>query len=165
MRIEDLKRWHWVVVGLVLGLAMAYAQVGLGMEGFAAQRATVSQMIFERELNAEPVQGHAILSDIVVYRDGNDYTVKMKRFLQKDRNDPAVWVYRDSAFHAKGKPYTPLNGRQNRSGASAPRPDYTVLDYLKDRAAQDPNIKFNYAWWKEPKATFAIWTIGSVVVI
>lgn len=43
----------------------------------------------------------------------------------------------------------------------------TLLGFLKKVQATHPawNIRFTYAWWLEPKAQFAIWTLGGLLVI
>jgi uncharacterized membrane-anchored protein YhcB (DUF1043 family) len=34
MGVRQLKRWQWILIGLLVGLALGYVQSSLGPEGF-----------------------------------------------------------------------------------------------------------------------------------
>src|SRR5438876_2843647 len=66
MALEDLKRWHWVVIGLAVGLVLGYAQI-LGGNEPRADLPTSSQQEFEQDLGATPGDGAPVLDHITVY--------------------------------------------------------------------------------------------------
>src|SRR5665213_75594 len=97
MGIENLRRWHWAVLGVVLGLGIAYALVALGTDDLAvgAATATLSPAEFERHLHEPPVEGYARVRDIVVYPAAEGLCrVKMNLFVNLPPDDP-----RRSALH------------------------------------------------------------------
>jgi hypothetical protein len=63
MRIEDLKRWHWCILGILAGLAMAYTWSNMDV----AQGRTTSQNNFERGLSIKNANGDPQLRNIVIY--------------------------------------------------------------------------------------------------
>ena len=69
MRIEDFKRWHWIVIGLVVGLVMAYMRTTLVTpDETSSYRRGISPFEFATNLR-RPVTGNGFpwVSDIVVY--------------------------------------------------------------------------------------------------
>src|SRR4051794_15435132 len=89
MGIENLKRWHWIVVGLALGLVLAYVQIAIGIDSLIAGGAhnSMGQQTFERALHEPPVREYPVVRDLRVYPDGDKYLVKL-RYLGADPKDP-----------------------------------------------------------------------------
>ena len=166
MGLEDLKRWHWVLIGLLLGAALGYARVWLGDARPPAERVYVSQEWFEQELRKPPESGLEAfprVKDIEVRRDGGDnggHVVSMQVLLRQDKHG-LEWDYRGRVFRSAGAPYKPLIA----AAGAPPGPDYTVLDYLRDVSRADARVTFRYVWWDGPIATVALWTAGTVLVV
>ncbi len=170
--IEQVKRWHWIVIGLLLGLSLGYAYAASEADGFTRGRTQISPMNFEQALHQRPKQGKPWLTDIVVYprRDGQLVQMNMLTNEDKTNSGPGEWVYRPYEMYAPKpyKPYMTPQGRwpwRNNAQRQAPSPDYTVLSYLQDVAKNNNRMSFRYGWWKEPRVTGALWTLGSVVVV
>src|SRR4051812_45309534 len=66
MPIEDLKRWHWVVIGCVVGLVLGFGQLYGGNEP-ATHPPSIGPQEFEEELRAAPRDGLPVLDNITIY--------------------------------------------------------------------------------------------------
>ncbi len=82
MSIESLKRWHWALIGLILGLLIAWSQIQIGVDGMfaAGERKTIGQLDFERGLRQPPIRNYPIIKNLIVYPDGKRFVLRMKRF-------------------------------------------------------------------------------------
>ena len=97
--------------------------------------------------------------------------------------DPNFKVeYTDHLFRAS-QPYLPLNRQIADSAepvrASAnlfcrlaealrlkePEESKSVLGFLDQVRANNPGFTYSYQWWRRPRITMLVWTLGSVVVI
>jgi len=87
MRIEELKRWHWALIGCVLGLVVAWAWGNVQESGGLSDPATVGADAFERLLREGPMQGHPRVKNITLHREKGRYWVTMK-VLEADPKDP-----------------------------------------------------------------------------
>src|SRR5216110_4068975 len=80
LKLQSIKRWHWMLIGAIAGLAVAYGQfssltensVGLG-DG------KMTQTEFERELRSPPVDKLPILKDIEIHPRFEHDRVELKR--------------------------------------------------------------------------------------
>jgi len=63
MGIEDFKRWHWVLIGLVLGLGLSYAWTGVESE---VGRNNVLEFVRDVQLPADPKVGPVIRNIVVL---------------------------------------------------------------------------------------------------
>lgn len=151
MNVQSLRRWHWVLAGLVVGLSLGYAHSrSAGSSAGTPRRPTLSPASFEQALLAPPFGGHPVLKDVTVVPDGGaDYYVTMRMLVPAGK--PGERVYREREFRPAGAANRPA------------RP--TVLEYVKDLAARNPQVRWRYGWWKTPAATVGLWTLGSVVLI
>lgn len=110
MKIEDLKRWHWAVIGVVVGLLSAWAWTSFTEAGGLGRPGTIGASDFENDLAAHPQQGHPIIRDVAVYQNDGQETVRMK-VLTPDDNDPHP--YNPRHFHYTARqlnattPYVP----------------------------------------------------------
>src|SRR5688500_12130816 len=146
MAIDDLKRWHWVVIGAIVGLVLAFFQVSGGNEP-AANLPSVGPGDFEEALRAKPRDGSPVLENITVHpgprgepdlvtfdrrtdwgRFGgrNDGTAREIRYLPHR-------IYLPRPF----KPMIPVRGAKRGK-------DYTVRDYLRDVAKSEPAGQVSY---------------------
>jgi hypothetical protein len=175
MAIEDLKRWHWVVIGCLVGLVLGFGQVYGGNEP-GVNLPSLGPQEFEEALRATPRDGQPVLENITVYPGPSD---EPDLVVMDERTDWGLYArMRDGGAGARGnarqikyvqhriyarKPFKPLIPVPG----AATGPHYTVRDYLKDLSKTEPGaaVKFRYAWWKEPKTLVALWTAGSTLLI
>jgi hypothetical protein len=171
MRIVDFKRWHWIAIGLLVGLACGVVRQGNGpdvsIDDYDHLFTSAAQ--FENALTAM-TRGQHMLNDIVVYpyhlhtTNGGDslvYLVTGQYWDGKARAQDGVLVanYQTACFIARS-PYTPTaTGPGAHAGTTYP----TVLDYLKSLGAS--GVKFHYAWWWPLTTPLALWLMGSLLVI
>ena len=87
MGIEHLKRWQWAVIGLFIGLAVAWIWSSLQSSGGLRDAVTLGSEQFQRALNAPPLQGHPKIKGITVHENEGRYSVGMK-VLEPDPADP-----------------------------------------------------------------------------
>ncbi|WP_428940510.1 hypothetical protein [Fontivita pretiosa] len=154
MGIEDLKRWHWTLIGAVLGLALAYVWVSMGETDERVRRASVAD--FERDLLlVDEKSGQPYVQDIVVRpptrtqatTSGWVNVVTYKR-LSRDRKGRLVL---DDRYLYAEVPYKPaLPGRVQ------PRPDLTIEQYLEELKAKGAPIRYRRGWWHEPKTAMML---------
>jgi len=161
MGIEDVKRWQWILVGLLIGFGMGW--VWSGTEAGTSGR-LISQFNFERELTGvEPNTRKPLIVDIVIgpvttdYQNKSVQPVSLKRLQQGARSGKII--YTDAEFIAS-VPYKPTFNGAGVGGAN-----YTVKDYLEGVAKRNPAVKYRYGWYEERPAAIAMWTIGATVII
>lgn len=159
MHIQDLKRWHWVLIAIPIGLALSYAWTS--MEPSVPRH--IGQETFEYDLAAAPVEGHPWLDNLVVHPAREGVTVVTGEQLVLRPNEKLA-DYKPFAFNALS-PYQPL--APLRRGAAPPPvdPNETVLTYLKKNAASHPQLRYRYAWEQQPAVVYAIWTGGAIALI
>lgn len=158
MRIEDFKRWHWVVIGLVVGAVMAYMRTSVVTpDETASYRRGISPFEFATNLRRPPTgNGFPWISDIVVYpplQNKNYVTAKMLEIQTDGRG-----IYRLVKFNAE-IPFKVARFSEPKSST------YSVRDFLNDEKSRDPNLKYTFAWWELPTAAYALWIGGGLLVI
>ncbi len=156
MGIEDSKRWHWVTLGLIAGLALSYAWTS--MDPPPARRSTKA-LGFEQELVKPPLKtGEPNVKNVRIYPPiKGAYLVEFD--LRTPTKDGKAWIYQPWSFVAE----TPYRATYNRAaGADA---NETILTYLARLSKTNANVKYSYAWWRTPPWTYTLWTAGSVLVI
>ncbi|HEX8523931.1 MAG TPA: hypothetical protein VF669_16880 [Tepidisphaeraceae bacterium] len=150
MQVQDLKRWHWLVVSIVIGLALSY--VWSNVE-WGEQLPTIGWPDFERGLLTKyPAQGHLQNITVLPPLEGKNKVVceQLRR-----TNDPRKMRYRPVAFMADA----PFKSEQ--TGQTFPN----VTDYLKNVKTQNADLTFKYAWYRETWAVYALWTGMSLFLI
>ncbi len=178
MRVEDLKRWHWIVIGLGLGLALGYANARPAEHRMPKARQLLPPLEFEQALHAPAVGGNPRIKDIVVYPVSDGLLVRMNLLTSEGGfgggGGGDKWNYQPAEIFALKpyKPYIPAQGLGRwqhsvnpNTPRKAPAPDYTVISYLRDVAQRNNKVTFRYAWWKEPKYVMAYWTLGMLVMV
>jgi hypothetical protein len=165
MQIEDLKRWHWIVAGIVVGLVLAY--VWQGVEPPSVRNTSAAEFLHD-VTQTDPKTKRPILQDIVVRppepnfdeRNGGKVNVVTYRKWMRDRKtDERALV--DRQFIAD-IPFVPPGQR-----AGEVDPNSTITGYLTElkKTPRGAHVSFNNGWWTTKPATYAIWTLGSVAVI
>ncbi len=110
MSIESLKRWHWALIGLSLGLLIGWAQVKIGVDGMLAMggHRTIGQIDFERGLRQAPMRAYPIIEDLCIYPDGRRFVLRMKRFEPHPTHPDDHKTYRYSQYSlVTNTPYFP----------------------------------------------------------
>jgi hypothetical protein len=163
MAIQNIKRWQWILVSLVVGYALGYIQ-HLPTENWQKVFGdTIPQRQFEEGLTREQ-SGLRWFRNIVVYRDRVEaggknvpvYIVAGDYFNGKfeTQNGQQVAVWRPRCYIAEG-PYQPISGSADPQGMK------TVIEYLKGVQG----VSYTYAWWRDPRWGIAFWTVGSLLLI
>ena len=152
MNIESLKRWHWVAIGLIVGLALAAAKLlgradeAVGGDGF------IDQAQFERGLRMPPVMGKAQVSSIVVHPRGAVDIVTLRLL------DMESLQYRQVKFAAP-RSYQPL-GTSVAGGSGR-----EVIDYLAELSAGNRSITARYAWWDKREWIVTLYMFAGAVTV
>lgn len=158
MGIENFKRWHWAIIGLIAGLAMAYMRTAVVTpDETSTYRRGISSFEFASDLNRPKTSnGYDWLTDITVYppvENKNYVTAKMLE-IQADGQGMYRLVKMDADV-----PFKVARFSEPKTSS------YSIRDYLADIQKKNPDLKFTYAWWAAPAAQYALWTIGGLLVI
>ncbi len=160
MDLTDLKRWHWCVFAILLGLGLSYSW--LGVERDYGRK--ISQIEFERDLVRKHSDDRPFITGVVIHEPQEDFrgkpvqSVTGKRLLQRVSPDPARQTveYVDFEFIAQ-MPYVPLT----RAPQNRPE-NFTVKDYL-EHIKSGPG--YRAAWERNSVTATAIITGTSLVLI
>jgi hypothetical protein len=150
MHVQDLKRWHWLSIAIVIGLALSYVWANVE---WGVQLPTIGQPDFERGLVLKyPVPGHISSAIVCPPQEGKSKVVceQLRR-----TKDPRVMEFRSVAFMAD-TPY-----KSDRTGETYP----SVRDYLKTIKSQNTGLTAKYAWFRETWAVYVMWTSAAVILI
>jgi hypothetical protein len=159
MQVQDLKRWHWALIALVVGVALSYAWTNVE----PTIPRSLGQATFEDLLVRPPHEGHAWLENLTVYPpEEGVYVVTGEQLTVTSGSKEGT--YKPFAYMAK-IPYVPGAGRTVAGAKPSAPADQTILTYLKTTAEQHAHVDYRYAWERKPAAVYAIWTVGSLVVI
>ena len=151
MDVQSLKRWHWIVIGLVAGSLFAAAKLMSASDERLGGPGFLSQAEFERSLRVPPAGSRPFVSGIVIHTGPRADLVRFRQLT-------AALEYAELRFAAP-RPYRPL-------GESAPASEnYTVGNYLTDMAATNPSLSFRTAWWDSAGPQLAIGaTVGALLI-
>ena len=152
MHIEDMKRWHWALIAVGIGLALSYAWSNVQ---WADQLPTMAQTDFERGVAAKfPQPGH-ITNVIVLPSAEKDFQAVVCEQLRRTK-DPKVMEFRPALFRAPA-PFKSERGGQTYASISA------YLGEVKSKA--NPELSYKYAWYRETWAVYLLWTSASMLLI
>jgi hypothetical protein len=153
MNVQDFKRWHWIAISIVVGLALSYVWSNVEWD---ENLPTIGQRDFEAGLTTPfPQVGHLDHITIMPSEEG-----KNKIIAEQVRNTktPGVIELRPVAYMADA-PYKA--GAWRGGDESYP----TVVNYLESVKAQNSNLSYKVAWWRQPWAVYLLWTGASVLLI
>jgi hypothetical protein len=153
MHVQDLKRWHWVVIALVVGLALSYVWSSVEWD---ENLPTIGQRDFESGLiTPYPREKHLANVTVMPPHEG-----KYKVVAEQVRNTktPGVIDLRPVAFMAD----TPYKDGAWRGDSVE---HASVREYLKAAKANNAEISFKYAWYRETWAIYLLWTGASLLLI
>jgi hypothetical protein len=157
MGIEELKRWHWIVIGLLLGLGLAYARSG--MEPQVGRNNVVDFLSAIRaplDAKTGPIVRSIVIHPATVdYRGQRLNVVTYKRLCRSRDGKRTDWQSEQLLAES------PFRG----FGRGGEEPATSIRDYLDAIKKENPSISYRYAWWDLAPAQYAMWTGGSVLVI
>jgi len=153
MNVQDFKRWHWIAVSVVVGLLLSYVWSSVEWD---ENLPTIGQRDFESGLVTQfPQAGHLERVTVMPPEEG-----KYKIVAEQVRNTKTAGVIelRPVAYMAD-TPYKAGAWRGNDE--SYPN----VMEYLKSTKAQNAEVDYKFAWWRQKWATYLLWTGASVLLI
>jgi len=154
MGIEDLKRWHWALIGIVLGAVLGGARLMLPPDEVDSADTRISAETFVYGLG-QSTGGQAnlpLFRKIKVYPTQNelDYvTAEQLMPIPGTRK----YQYKAISFHGT-RPF-------RAGGASTP----SVRDFIERAQKRHSEISYTYAWWADPKFVWITWIGGGVLII
>jgi len=163
MFIRNLKRWHWIVISLLIGLIFGYFNHLPAANWKTSFGEPLIREQFENGLVNEQ-SGLRWFRNITVYPErvesgGKTIPILIVagdyfdgRFETQNGQRVAVWKPRCFISEGTYDSITPYAGW---------KPGDTVLDYLKSVKGAN----YRYAWWRDPKWAISLWTAGSFIVI
>lgn len=158
--MQDLKRSHWMVIGLSLGLLLGAVRVIWPIEPLGTN---IKQDQFERFLVSQDPNGGPALTRMVIHpRAGQDIvTAMVRRDVLRGKINPRTsgGPLLAVRFLAE-RPYYPVDALDGEAAARD-----TVRDYLDHRANRATPISYGVAWWERPWVIVGGWTLGATVVI
>jgi hypothetical protein len=153
MHVQDLKRWHWVLISVFVGLLLSWVWSAYDWD---ENLPSVSQQDFETGLTGSRNRIGALI-DITVMPAVEGKNKVLARHIRpttvagKGDARPVVKIT-DIPYKAGGW-----------RGESEEFPN--VLAYLQKVKQDNPDLTFRYAWWREKWAIFTLWTGASVLLI
>lgn len=160
MRIEDLKRWHWIVIGAIAGLLLGFVYSGLEP---AKPGRSISQDDFRglatRLSQSEATKDQPLVRNVVVYPPemgayGKPVHLVRLEWLHHEQGKPGSYAYMPAHMNAE-VPFV-------RNGSN---PQNSVIDFLAQAKQQNPKLDYRMAWERNPTTLYAMTTIGGVVLI
>lgn len=153
MHVQDLKRWHWAVIAVVVGLALSYVWSNVEWD---ENLPTVGQRDFENGLTIKyPQPGHLAHVTVMPPQEGKNKIVAEQVRMTKT---PGVVELRPVAYMADS-PYKAGVWR----GDASEFPN--VREFLTKTKEGNADLSFRYAWWRERWATYLLWTGASILLI
>ena len=174
MKLEQLRRWQWACLAIVLGVLAAQVQLHWTRPPLAEGSFVASPRRFEswllRKTNGKPalrnVVAHPVRNSLDVPPGTRWVVTAERRYI-----DGGVPTLVPIAFAAPDpyKPQTRLDYLSSPAAAqsvarlhSMPRP--SLLDYLATLHAA-AGIQYRVAWWEDPWLARAIWVGVSLLLI
>jgi len=152
MHIEDFKRWHWMLIAIVVGLVLAYVLAGVP---WGDDLPTLGQIDFERGIVAKFPQPGYITNVVVLPSAQKDVATVVFEQLCRT-NDSKKMEFRPATFR------TPLPFKSQRDGQTY----QSIQDFLSNaKAKANPDLAFKYAWYRQRSSVYVLWTFAAVLLI
>lgn len=154
MHVQDLKRWHWAVIAIVVGLSLSYVWSNVEWD---ENLPTIGQRDFEAGLLIKmPQAGH--LENVTVMPPTDHGMYKIVAEQVRNTKTPGVVDLRPVAFVAE----TPYKAGMWRGDNES----YTnVMEYLGKMKQENAEVSYKFAWYRKPAAIYALWTGASLLLI
>jgi len=189
MRIEDLKRWHWCIVGLLVGAAFAFIRLAsLPREDKGLER--VAPNVFEADLlrafedpkrsQLDPISRRKVFAvqNIQIHPPVDMPLPGERNVYSEYLSYEPVLVRREDPKKADSMPrqvIMALNNPKEKSLAGDIK-GITLREYLDKLNAAIPKLDakrypqakpfvYKVAWIETPKAAYSIYTTGGFIVI
>jgi hypothetical protein len=161
MSIQKVKRWQWVLIGLLAGAGICLVRLTVG--GLNSTPVGMGQAEFEHLLAAPPALGkYAALEEINIIPVDAAYWVRAQR--RYPAADGSGFEYRTEWLALRERQYRPINASLS-ANATMNRAEFTVRDFLADAAARDPHIHYRYAWERDARFALPVWALGGALLI
>ncbi|MGN6503922.1 MAG: hypothetical protein ACTHM6_00010 [Tepidisphaeraceae bacterium] len=157
MAFQRWRWWQWMAVAIVVGGLLGFVFNMQDVDDASIQSVSPGQFI--RKLQFRTDQGKPIVTDIRVspaMKDAAGHVVNAVTFweLQKKKTTGTWEPVREWRFYAGVPFYT-----------RAPRPDYSILDFLAEKKKDIPALDYSTRWWQVPRTMYLLCIGGSVLVI
>lgn len=177
MGIDELKRWHWMVIGLLLGAIFGGSRVAFREPNMSGPRSYVRDQFEEvlwRNVDVRnlvlhpPINGQEWVTGELFRRDTANNGPRMQR-VRKNATQPAQeWPGKWVSF-----PLLASDEKLSSAPPSAANKEYktnvTAREYLaslqKDFPGGAQKLTYKFAWWEVPKAMLSIYTAAGFVLI
>ena len=158
MGIEYFKRWHWVILGAIAGIAMGYAWCALEAGNPEGRRGDKTRFETEIQLK-DPKTNLPLIKNITIYPpevafDGKSVNTVTWDRLAEDKQGRTAWIRKSMTVE---NPYKPVYGSAD--------PNMTFRDYLKQLASQNNSLKYRDAWWLVPRNGMLLGAVAGMIVI
>lgn len=160
MEINQLRVWHWALIGILVGalFAFSYGSVEWGKTDQSVTSVDFQSML----LNVEPrANNMPVLQDIVVYQEKEKQ--RLVRYLGMRRVQGQTTATMDARYFYAATPYKVEYSNGTKYDRKNPAPD--IMTYLA--AVQKANSKFTYKyrWWMEGMTWYGICMGAGLVLI
>ncbi|HTL28823.1 MAG TPA: hypothetical protein VL282_06380 [Tepidisphaeraceae bacterium] len=154
MDIQDLKRWHWVVIGIVLGAILAGARMMVEPDETNTADTRISAETFAYGLGQTTggKQNLPLFRNIIVYPTQNDLDYVTAEQLMPIPGK-RTYQYKVVSFHGT-RPF-------RAGGGNIP----SVRDFIERAAKTNSHVTYRFAWWMLPNFILLIWIGGGALVV
>ncbi len=183
MELENLRAWHWMVIGVLAGLLYGAVKQYQGPWYDTDNLSTMDQPSFEREIAGQPSNRHLnarltaqylpdqpLVKDLVVHpplpgdtRGANWVTGKMVNveLLPRNASDPsgpkaAVETWQPFKLRAP-IPYKTADGKATQYP--------TIVPFLDEKLRGNRSVTFRYAWWEKSAPTILLPAAGGLLIV
>lgn len=181
MDLQDFKRWHWIVIGLIVGLALSVAFSDHDVDQESGMRdKEIKQLDFERAaFSRNHASGEPILQTVIVEPAVDAAHNEQKQIVRGTRlrySDKYKKEFTIPFYYYADVPYKPIelpNGVQWTAGGS-------VLEFLHlaqrtmslpaDGKNKQPwqgasAMRIRYGWEYQTRWNMLLWALGGMIVI
>jgi hypothetical protein len=182
MRIDNLKHWHWCIIGIIVGLTIGFIKLSSGApepKGLevVGPHAFESQVIFEQDLETRqrvinvrnirlhppqeiniPGEREPVPTEFITY----DIDRTLKSDPKKMETFPRQMILQIKPARKQPSRAGDLAGLTMRQYLDKIN---EVIDKEKARFPKLTNITYKYNWWEAPKAMYTICGTAGFVVI
>lgn len=162
MDLQNLKRWHWVIIGLLVGLGLSYMYAGWdssATQGTIGVR-TLQADLLRKETRAEgdpPIIRNLSLQPPRIVNGEPEWRVT---FDYLDARRRGAYTRNERSM---SEPF--LVEVANNTGLETGEYVANIRIYLDAVAAANEGFDYQYMWWQEKMWVYILWTGGAVVLI
>jgi hypothetical protein len=142
MGIDQINRFHWAMIGALLGALMGYVWTSSAQ----SPRGMGDQAAFERDVVRTDEAGNPLVRRIVIHPARPDFRGRQVTLITYERLTERVW---SSGHFYTGAPYKPIARHIGREDQGL-----TVASYLDELVKQSPRwefVTYSNGWSTEPR--------------